>query len=146
MKKQDILLIISVLVVALISLLGMNIYNKLNKEENITAEVYYDNTIILSIQLNSNQYVINYGHKDASLVDVSKSFEGIYVVPGTNGPVTIQVDQIRAMIKVEDEESPKHYCSIQGWTDSMFKPLTCLPNNLYIKIINSSDSNIEFEQ
>lgn len=37
-------------------------------------------------------------------------------------------------VRVEKEESPYHYCSIQGFTGIVGQPVICLPNSFYIVI------------
>ena len=38
-------------------------------------------------------------------------------------------------VRVKKEESPLHYCSIQGWVDSVAKPIVCLPNSVIVTIV-----------
>ncbi len=146
MKKQDFILIGIVLGIAIILLGSMLIYNMVKKEEKVSAEIYYDGTLLITIELNTNRYSINYTHPNAKDIDLTKQIDGIYIVPGAIAKVEIEVDTIIASIRVEKEESPKHYCSLQGWSNSQLKPITCLPNNLYIKILNSSETDLEFVQ
>lgn len=37
-------------------------------------------------------------------------------------------------VRVKKEESPLHYCSMQGWVDSVAKPIVCLPNGVVVTI------------
>ena len=48
-------------------------------------------------------------------------------------------------VRVKKEESPLHYCSMQGWVDSVAKPIVCLPNGVIITIIgqNVYDNDLE---
>lgn len=105
MKISDIILIILVILIA-----GtMIIFNK--KEDSDQALVYYENYLVLKIDLNQNKE---------------------YDVEGYNGNVHIVV--MNKKIKVEEENSPKHICSKQGFISSSNETIVCLPNKIVIKI------------
>lgn len=104
MKKNDIILIILILIIAF----SMIIYPKKSSEK---ALVYYENNLVLTIDLNQNKE---------------------YDVKGYNGNVHIVVNNKK--IKVEDENSPKHICSKQGYISSSNETIVCLPNKIVIKI------------
>ena len=86
------------------------------KENGNTAFVYYEDKIILTIDLNINKE---------------------YVVQGLLGDVVIEVKDKN--IRVKEESSPKHLCSLQGYTDSSSKPIICLPNKIVIKVGGGDD-------
>ena len=48
-------------------------------------------------------------------------------------------------VRVKKEESPLHYCSMQGWVDSVAKPIVCLPNAVIITIMGQEvpDNDLE---
>lgn len=58
--------------------------------------------------------------------------DGTYSVDGTLGPVNIEVKD--GAVRVEQENSPHHYCSRQGWVSSAAIPIVCLPNETVITI------------
>ena len=90
MKKNDIILIIIILTISILIIL----FNQ--KEDSLTqAKVYYKNDIVLTIDMSIN---------------------GEYDVQGYNGNVHIVV--LDNKIKVEEENSPKHLCSKQGFISS----------------------------
>ncbi len=105
MKISDIILIILVILIAT----TMIIFNK--KEDSDQALVYYENDLVLKIDLNQNKE---------------------YDVEGYNGNVHIVV--MNKKIKVEEENSPKHICSKQGFISSSNETIVCLPNKIVIKI------------
>ena len=82
------------------------------KKKGSTAIVYYKNEAILTIPL----------HTDITT----------YEVMGENGIVEIVAGN--GKIKVEEENSPLHLCSRQGWVDSSTQTIVCLPNKIVIKI------------
>ena len=110
MKLNDLILIVMILLIVGIIL----IFNK--KEIPNQAKVYYENDLILTIDLSQNKE---------------------YDVQGYNGNVHIVV--LDNKIKVEEENSPKHLCSKQGFISSSNETIVCLPNKILIKI-ESDDS------
>ena len=110
MKLNDLILIVIILLIVGIIL----IFNK--KEIPNQAKVYYENDIVLTIDMSIN---------------------GEYDVQGYNGNVHIVV--LDNKIKVEEENSPKHLCSKQGFISSSNETIVCLPNKILIKI-ESDDS------
>lgn len=107
-KKNDSILI----VVLVIFLLVICLLLELKKEKGNIAVVYYENEQVLEISLDSP----------------IKTYE----VMGENGIVEIVAGN--GKIKVEDENSPLHLCSKQGWIDSSMQTIVCLPNKIVIKI------------
>lgn len=110
MNKSDIKLI---LIVLLISVIGIVVIFLLKNNNPKVALVYYENELVLKIDLN---------------------LDGIheYRVDGYNGEIMIKTDGRR--IKVEEENSPLHICSRQGWIDESYEAIVCLPNKVVIKI------------
>lgn len=101
MNKSDLKLILLVLVFSIILLLFIKI------DKNNYAYVYYDNELVLKIDLN---------------------IEEDYKVEGYNGEVLIEVRDNK--LRVSKENSPLHICSRQGWTTS--GSIVCLPNKIVI--------------
>lgn len=102
-----------ILIIVLLVIIGIFFF--LRKDGRI-ASVYYMEEKILEIDLNKDD---------------------IYVVEGDNGDVTIEVRN--KMIRVESENSPKHLCSKQGFTNKQGSVIVCLPNKIVIKIEDSSN-------
>lgn len=67
--------------------------------------------------------------------------DGEYEVQGTLGPVHIIVQDHK--VKVSQENSPKHYCSKQGFVDSGVVPIVCLPNETVITIEDANGNPTE---
>lgn len=109
MKINDIILIIIIILISCFILI-------FNKKEGNQALVYYENDLILKINLNQdNEYDVN----------------------GYNGNIHIVVKDNK--IKVEEENSPRHICSKQGFISSSNETIVCLPNKIVIKIVKESD-------
>lgn len=110
MNSSDIKLILIIFLIATISLITLHFLKSNDKK---TAHVYYDNELVLSI--------------DLSVAPTQK-----YVVDGYNGDVIIEVDKGR--IRVAEETSPLHLCSKMGWIKESFESIVCLPNKVVIII------------
>lgn len=112
MNKNDIKLIIIIGIIILL----LFIVIRVNKKDGNTALVYYEDRVIMTLDLNINKE---------------------YTVKGYLGNVVIEVKDKK--VRVKDEVSPKHLCSKEGYTDSSLKPIICLPNKIIIKIVNNEE-------
>ncbi len=112
MNKYDKRLII-ILFLIIIILLSLKLIFKTNSNY---AYVYYENKVILEIDLRINKE---------------------YIVKGYNGDVLIEVNDKK--IRVEKETSPLHVCSKQGYVSDN-TPIICLPNKIIIKIENKNNN------
>lgn len=110
MNKNDFILILSLSIIGIILFILFNF----NSSEGSVATVYYNNKLIKKINLNNNAE---------------------YDVEGYNGNIHIVVNNKK--IKVEEENSPLHLCSKQGYIKNNTDVIVCLPNKIVIKI----DSN-----
>ena len=107
MNKSDIKLIGILLVISIIGVLSFKFFSK----KGSSAYVYHDGNLVLTIDL---------------------SIDNEYVVDGDLGDVSIVVRD--GKIKVEDETSPLHLCSLQGFIDNSTESIVCLPNKIVINI------------
>ena len=108
MNKNDLKLI--VLLLFLVSL-SISFYLFNNERKAKKAIVYYENNLILTIDLGINKN---------------------YIVEGYNGEVEIVVKDNK--IKVVRETSPYHLCSKQGYISNSYEVIICLPNKIIIEI------------
>lgn len=115
MNRSDIKLIIIVFLIAIIGL----IITKGSKNERNTAVVYYEDKQVMTIDLKKN---------------------GKYEVDGYLGKIVMEVSNNK--IRVVEETSPKHLCSLQGYSNS--NPIICLPNKIIIKIINNNIDGVVY--
>ena len=113
-NKFDIILIISIICISSIFI----IINKINSKQGKYANVYYDSKLVKKIDLSINK---------------------TYNVKGYNGNVKIVVKDNK--IKVDNEISPLHLCSKQGYISKSYETIICLPNKIVIEI----DSNKEID-
>ena len=110
-NRNDIILIISLLLILIIICVIVMLF----KKDGSIAKVYYDNILVLTIPLDTKE--IN-----------------SYTVMWFNGEVVIFAGQ--GKIKVDEENSPLHLCSKQGFVSSTTDTIVCLPNKIVIKIEN----------
>ncbi len=124
MKRNDIILIASVVVIALVFVLRNYIIN--SNTGDLVAKIYYQDNLIETIDL-------------SEAGDEVQTFE----VEATNGLVVIEYKHNE--IRVSEETSNHNLCSIQGWTSSVLQPIICLPNELFIVLESAegSDSGID---
>ncbi len=157
MKKTDIIIIFSILVIGILSLIGFQVLENQNSTGNTYAKISYQNILILMIDLDTYEYQI-YNTVYASQIDVGRADEGIFYVPGTvttdmtalyeedsyaaeNEIVGIKLLVADGKISVVYQESPKDLCQLQAPTNSHLTPIVCLPNELVIDIYTNLTSD-----
>ncbi|MGE5455603.1 MAG: NusG domain II-containing protein [Ignavibacteriales bacterium] len=112
MNKKDTTLIVIVLAISIIIIFG---YKLFEKDGVKNALVYYKDNLILTIDLTIKE-------------------KKAYYVNGYNGKVKILAGNGRVM--VDEENSPLHLCSKQGYISKSYETIVCLPNKVIIKIDN----------
>ena len=63
--------------------------------------------------------------------------------PSLLGEMIIEIKDNK--VRVKKEESPLHYCSMQGWVDSVAKPIVCLPNSVVITVMGQEVPDNDWE-
>ncbi len=119
MNKSDLKLIIVIILIAIIVLFMIAIFDNTSNKK---ALVYYDNNLILTI-------------------DLTETEKREYLVDGYNGVVKIIAEG--GKIKVDEEDSPLHLCSKQGFIEETYETIICLPNKIVIKIVSSKDNDLD---
>lgn len=107
MKKADGILIICLMIFSVLSLIPL-----------------FNGSIMPSTT------VVKIRNEEIMRIDLSQ--DGDYDVDGTLGNVHISVKD--GSVAVTQENSPNHYCSMQGYVDSVNTPIVCLPNDTVITI------------
>lgn len=129
MRKSDIILIATLLIIALTTYL---IFRQVTNESAVvdgTAIVYYNDEKIMEIMLEDGNYKV---FNQQRIIEIDDE-NNLYHVEGSN-PYGVLIEYKDNKVRVIDEESPKHICQTQGWTNSPLSPLTCLPNNIIIVV------------
>ena len=128
MKLADVLLILFLALLSVSSLFGVQALQERSAETDGFARVMYQNELILEIALGNSDYTI---HNPTHVLEINRD-QDTFQVTGTLGPVTIQ--RANQMVRVIEQTSPENICELQGATNSPLKPLTCLPNELVVRI------------
>lgn len=118
MKKlrNDIILIASILIIAVI---GIILLLSLSKRDNLAAEIYYDDELIMTINLDK---------------------EAEYIITGDVSDLIIKTDINE--IWVSESGCPDLVCVHQGHIKSTASVITCLPNKIYIKVIGGEEVDL----
>ena len=96
--------------------------------------------IFLNLTANSNDLMAKVYYENDLLIEIDLSINDTYIVEGKLGEVVIEVkDNKIAVIK---ETSPNHICSKQGFVSSSLTPIICLPNKIIINLV-SNETNLD---
>ena len=119
--KLDIIIVVSLLVITLTTTV---ILFSVGKKDNLTAKIYRQDEII-------------------EVVDLSKETEPReFVINGKESEMTIEVKH--NAIRVKKAECPHQDCVTTSWVSNTNRPIICVYNAIYIKVINGvSDIDIE---
>ena len=63
--------------------------------------------------------------------------------PSLLGEMIIEIKNKK--VRVKKEESPLHYCSMQGWVDDVARPIVCLPNGVIVTIMGQETPDNDWE-
>lgn len=88
-----------------------------------TANIYYDNRLVASLDLSTNDKVTLEKKKYPLLLD------------------DLEVEVKDGKVRISKETSPNNICSKQGWSSSPISPLVCLPNHVYVQIESENNAN-----
>lgn len=118
LNKADLMITIVFVIISLVAIVFVN--TKHTNSTSKVANVYYQNKLVHTF-------------------DLSKKEASNYEIQASNGLVVIESKD--GKVRVVNETSARHICSIQGWSDSEISPIVCLPNELYVKIEGSQEEN-----
>ncbi|WP_075878100.1 NusG domain II-containing protein [Merdibacter massiliensis] len=79
--------------------------------------------------------------KDEEVLRVSLWENATYSVTGKLGEVMVEIND--GKVRVEKENSPYHYCSIQGYVSDPSTPIICLPNEVVVRIEGSEKGAVD---
>jgi hypothetical protein len=113
--KNDIILVAVILFIAIISLI---LFNVLSKKDDLKALVYYDDVLVETIELS----------------DLGEEIV-VYNVNAENGEVVIEAKH--NAIRIVHANCDQAYCENVGFSSSTSKPIICIPNKIYIKLVSS---------
>ena len=116
MKKKEIVILAVLALVSLAVLLFLkNPFQKEEEQPKVMVGIYHGEKLIYTFDPD----------KDA-----------VYHITGSYGTLDVEVKD--SSWHVVNEECPNHICHNMGWmTVDDFMPITCLPNEVYIMVLDS---------
>jgi len=146
MKKKEIYILISIILIAVLGIIGLNIVkNKKQpaKKDESTAETTptpstEPNTDTDSLGVPSEKPVgiwVGIVHRGKVVQWFDSGIDGEYVVEGNVGEVHVEVKDKKWHVREVD--CPNQLCVKMGWADeNSIIPITCLPNDVFIGSAN----------
>jgi len=117
--RNDIILIVSLLLVAAI---GLIIVFSTRQKENLVARVSVQNEVV-------------------EVIDLNDKTERDYEIEGLHGIVHIHVKD--GAIAVIESNCPHQDCVLMGYIKETNRPIICAYNAVYIVIVGNSDIDVE---
>lgn len=146
MKKKEIYILISIILIAVLGIIGLNIVkNKKQpaKKDESTAETtptpsMEPNTDTDSLGVPSEKPIgiwVGIVHRGKVVQWFDSGIDGEYVVKGNVGEVHVEVKDKKWHVREVD--CPNQLCVKMGWADeNSIIPITCLPNDVFIGSAN----------
>ena len=146
MKKKEIYILISIILIALLGIIGLNIAkNKKQptKKDEPTAETTptpstEPSTNADSLGVPTEKPVgiwVGIVHRGKVVQWFDSGIDGEYVVKGNVGEVHVEVKDKKWHVREVD--CPNQLCVKMGWADeNSIIPITCLPNDVFIGSAN----------
>ncbi|BET21206.1 NusG domain II-containing protein [Solobacterium moorei] len=146
MKKKEIYILISIILIAVLGIIGLNIVkNKKQpaKKDESTAETTPTpstelNTDTDSLGVPSEKPIgiwVGIVHRGKVVQWFDSGIDGEYVVKGNVGEVHVEVKDKKWHVREVD--CPNQLCVKMGWADeNSIIPITCLPNDVFIGSAN----------
>ena len=141
MKKKEIYILISIILIAVLGIVGLNITK--NKKQTPTSEPTTDTTPSPStdsstLGIPSEHPVgiwVGIVHRGKVIQWFDSGVDGEYVVTGNVGEVHVEVKDKKWHVR--EVECPNQLCVKMGWADeNSIIPITCLPNDVFIGSAN----------
>ena len=146
MKKKEIYILISIILIAVLGIIGLNIAkNKKQptKKDEPTAETTptpstEPSTNADSLGVPTEKPVgiwVGIVHRGKVVQWFDSGIDGEYVVKGNVGEVHVEVKDKKWHVR--EAECPNQLCVKMGWADeNSIIPITCLPNDVFIGSAN----------
>lgn len=146
MKKKEIYILISIILVAVLGIIGLNIA-KNKKQPTKKDEPTAETTPTPSTELSTNAdslgvptekpvgIWVGIVHRGKVVQWFDSGVDGEYVVKGNVGEVHVEVKDKKWHVREVD--CPNQLCVKMGWADeNSIIPITCLPNDVFIGSAN----------
>ena len=116
--RNDLILILSLLVVAAVALILTTV---LSKRENLTAKIIVKNAVV-------------------EVIDLSQKEERDYIIDGINGKLKVHTHN--GGIAVTESNCPHQDCVNMGYVYQTNRPIICAYNAVYIVIEGASSTDV----
>ena len=143
MKKKEIYILISIILIAVLGIVGLNITKNKKITPTLTTEPTADTTPTPStdsstLGIPTEQPVgiwVGIVHRGKVIQWFDSGVDGEYVVTGNVGEVHVEVKDKKWHVR--EVECPNQLCVKMGWADeNSIIPITCLPNDVFIGSAN----------
>ena len=143
MKKKEIYILISIILIAVLGIVGLNITKNKKQTPTPTSKPTADTTPSPStdsstLGIPSEQPVgiwVGIVHRGKVIQWFDSGVDGEYVVTGNVGEVHVEVKDKKWHVR--EVECPNQLCVKMGWADeNSIIPITCLPNDVFIGSAN----------
>lgn len=143
MKKKEIYILISIILIAVLGIVGLNIAKNKKPTPTPTSEPTADTTPTPStdsstLGIPSEKPVgiwVGIVHRGKVIQWFDSGVDGEYVVTGNVGEVHVEVKGKKWHVR--EAECPNQLCVKMGWADeNSIIPITCLPNDVFIGSAN----------
>ena len=98
--------------------ISLILFNVLSQKDDLKALVYYDDNLVETIELD----------------DLGEEVT-IYKINAENGEVTIEAKH--NAIRIVHANCDRSYCENVGFSSSTSKPIICVPNKIFIKLVST---------
>ena len=112
----------------------------------IVALLIVSNVITNRAKGNVLYAVVTIDGKQKFKLDMNKDIELVLTPDKYSSLLGEMIIEIKnGKVRVKREESPLHYCSMQGWVDSVAKPIVCLPNAVIVTVMGQAVPDSDWE-
>ena len=124
MKKKEIYILISIILIAVLGIIGLNIAK--NKKQPTKKDEPTEKPVGIWVGIVHRGKVVQW---------FDSGIDGEYVVTGDVGEVHVEVKDKKWHVREVD--CPNQLCVKMGWADeNSIIPITCLPNDVFIGSAN----------
>lgn len=147
MKKKEIYILISIILIAVLGIIGLNIVKNKKQTPTPSTEPTADTTPNPSTEPSTDSNSLNVPteqpkgvwvgivHRGKAIQWFDSGVDGEYVVTGDVGELHVEVKD--GKWHVREVECPTQTCKRMGWADeNSITPITCFPNNIFIGTAN----------
>lgn len=145
MKKKEIYILISIILIAVLGIVGLNIAKNKKQtptptptSEPTTGTTQTPSTDSSTLGIPTEQPVgiwVGIVHRGKVIQWFDSGVDGEYVVTGNVGEVHVEVKDKKWHVR--EVECPNQLCVKMGWADeNSIIPITCLPNDVFIGSAN----------